>query len=89
MENINNEIFSDILEQSALTVEISHPNTMKHCVAVKLRYCNQLNRTKLDLNLILTLFLKSAEIPLQSKRLVLMLLVSKKHTRGLCYPRTL
>lgn len=89
MENINNEIFSDILEQSAITVVISHLNTLKHFVAVELRYSNQLNRTKLGLDVILTLFLKSAEIPLLSKRLVLMFLVSKEHTRGLWYPHIL
>ena len=90
MENINNEIFSDILEQSAITVLISHLNTLKHFVAVELRYSNQLNHTKLCLDVIsLTLFLKSAEIPLLSKRLFLMFLVSKEHTRGLWYPHIL
>ena len=78
IENINNEIFSDILEQSAITVMISHLNTLKHFVAVDMRYSNQLNRTKLCLDVILTLFVKSAEIPLLSKRLVLMFLVSKQ-----------
>ena len=58
-------------------------NTLKRCVAVKLRFFNQLNRTKLGLDVILTSFLKSPEIPLLSKRLVLMFLVSKEHTRGL------
>ena len=77
LENINNEIFSDILEQSAITMVIIHLNASKHCVAVELRYSNQLNRTKLGLDVILTLFLKSAEIPLLSKRLVLMFLVLK------------
>ena len=81
MENIINDIFSDILEQSAITVVISHQNTLRHCAAVELRYLNQLNRTELGLNVILRLFLKSAEIPLLSKRLVLMFLVSKEHTR--------
>ena len=85
MENINNEI----LEQSATTVVISHLNTLKHCVAVELQYSNQLNRLKLGLDVILTLVLKSDEIPLLSKRLVLMFLVSKKHTRGLWYPHIL
>ena len=89
MENINNVTFSDILEQSAITVVISHLNTLKHFVAVELRYSNQLNRTKVCLNVIFTLFLKSAEIPLLSKRLVLMFLVSKEHTRGLWYPHIL
>ena len=89
MENINNEIFSDILEQRAIPVVISHLNTLKHLVAVKLRYSNQLNSTKLCLDVILTLFLKSAEIPLLSKRLVLMFLVSKELTRGLWYPHIL
>ena len=89
MENINNEIFSDILEQSAITVVISHLNTLKHCAAVRLRNSNQLNRTKLGLDVTLTLFLKSVEIPLQSKRLVLMFLVSKGQTRGLWYPHIL
>ena len=70
--------FSDILEQSAITVMISHLNTLKHFVAVELRYSNQLNHTKLCLDVILTLFFKSAEIPLLSKRLVLMFLVSKQ-----------
>ena len=56
--------FSDILEQSAITMVISHLNTLKHFVAVELRYSNQLNRTKLCLDVILTLFFKSAEIPL-------------------------
>ena len=77
MENINNEVFSDILEQSAITVVISYLNTLKHFVAVELRYSNHLNRTKLCLDVILRLFLKSAEIPLLSKRLVLMFLVPK------------
>ena len=86
MENMNNEIFSDILEQSAITVVISHLNTLEHFVAVKLHYFNQLNRTKLGLDVILTLFLRSAEIPMLSKRLVLMFPVSKEHTRGLWYP---
>ena len=81
--------FSDIIEQSEITVVISHLNMLKHCVAVELRYFNQLNRTKLCLDVILTLFLKSAEIPLLSKRLVLMFLVSKEHTRGLWYPHIL
>ena len=62
LENINYEIFSDILEQSAITVVISHLNRLKHFVAVELRYSNQLNRTKLCLDVILTLFVKSAEI---------------------------
>ena len=83
MENINNEIISDILEQSAIIVVISHLNTLKHFVAVGLRYSNQLNRTKLWLDVILTLFLKSAEIPLLSKRLGQMLFVSKERTRGI------
>ena len=48
--------FSDILEQSAITVMISHLNTLKHFVAVELRYSNQLNHTKLCLDVILTLF---------------------------------
>ena len=78
LENINNEIFSDISEQSAITVVISHLNTLKHFVAAELRYSNQLNRTKLCLDVILTLVFKSAEIPLLSKRLVLMFLVSKQ-----------
>ena len=81
--------FSDILEQSAITVLISHLNTLKHFVAVELRYSNSLNRTKLCLDVILTLFLKSAETPLLSKRLVLMFLVSKEHTRGLWDPHIL
>ena len=89
MANINNEIFSDILGQSAITVEISHLNTLKHFVVVEMRYSNQLNRTKLCLDVILTLFFKSAEIPLLSKRLDLMFLVSKEHTRGLWYPHIL
>ena len=89
MENIDNEIFSDILEQSTITVVISHLNTLEHFVAVELRYSNQLNRNNLCLDVILTLFLKSAEIPLLSKRLVLMTLVSKEHTRGLWYPHIL
>ena len=83
MENINNETFSDILEQSTIAVVISHLNTLKHFVAVELRYSNQLNRTKRCLDVILTSFLKSAEIPLLSERLFLILLVSKEHTRGL------
>ena len=89
IKNINNEIFSDIIEQNAIAVVISQLNTLKHCVAVELlQLChfNQLNRTKLGLDVILTLFLKSSEIPLLSKRLVLMFLVSKEHTRGLWYP---
>ena len=82
MENINNEIVSDILKKSAITVVISHLNTLKHFVAVELRYSNQLNRTKLCLDVILTLFFKSAEIPLLSKILVLMFLVSKQAYKG-------
>ena len=74
-ENLNNEIFSDILEQSATTVVISHLKTLEHLVAAKLRYSNQPNRTKLGLDVILTSFLKSPEIPLLSKRLVLMFLI--------------
>ena len=81
--------FSDILEQRAITVVMSHLNTLKLCIAVKLCYSNQLNRSKLRLDVILTLFLKSAEILLLSKRLVLMFLVSKEHTRGLWYPNIL
>ena len=69
--------FSDILEQSAITVMIIHLNTTKHCAAVDLRYSNHLNRIELGLDVILTLFLKIAEIPLVSKRLVLMLIVFK------------
>ena len=38
MENNSNEIFSNILEQCAKTVVISHLNTLKHRVAVELRY---------------------------------------------------
>ena len=87
MGNIINELFSDILEESAITVVISRQNTLRHCASVELRYFNRLNRTKLGLDVILTLFLKSAEIPLLSKRLVLMFLVSKEHTRGLLYPQ--
>ena len=62
---------------------ISLLNTLKNCVAIELRYSSQLNRFKFGLDVILTLFLKSAEIPLLSKRLVLMFLVSKEHIRGL------
>ena len=83
MENINNEIFSEILEPSAITVVISHLTTLEHCAAVEMRYFNQLNRTKFGLDVILTLSLKSAEITLLSKKLVLMFLISKEHTRGL------
>ena len=79
MENINNEIFSDILEQNAITVVISQLTTLKLCAAVELRYSNQLNRTKLGLDVILTLSLKSAGI----EKIGLMFLVSKEHTRGL------
>ena len=86
MENINNEIFSDILEQSAITVVISHLNTLKHCAVVELHCFSQLNHTKLGLDVILTLFLKSAEVPLLSKRLISIFLVYKEHTRGLWYP---
>ena len=86
MESINNEIFSYILEQSAITVVINYLYTLKHFVAVELCYSNQLNRTKLFLDVILTLFLKSAEIPLLSKRLVLIFRVSKEHTSCLWYP---
>ena len=75
--------FSDISELSAISVAISHLNTFKHCVAA------ELNRTKLGLDVILTLFLNSPEIPLLSKRLVLKFLVSKEHTRGLWYPHIL
>ena len=68
---------------------ISHLNMLKHFVAIELRYSNQLNRTQLCLDAILTLFLKSSKIPFQSKRLVLMFLVSKEHTRGLWYSHVL
>ena len=80
---------SDILEQSAIAVVIIHLNTLKHCVAVKLRYSSQLKRFKFGLDVILTLFLKSAETPLLFKRFVLMFLVSKKHNKGLWYPHIL
>ena len=80
--------FSDILEQSAITVVISHLTTLK-LVAIELRYSSQLNCFKFGLDVILTLFLKSAEIPLLSKRLVLMFLVSKEHFRDLWYPHIL
>ena len=89
MIKINNEIFSDIFEESAKTLVISHLNTLKHFVAVELRYSKQLNRTKLCLDVILTLFLKSAEVPLLSKRLVLMFLVSTENAWGLWYPHIL
>ena len=91
MENINNEFFSDILEQSKITGEINHLNTLKHCVEVELRYSNQLfNRTKLGLDVIVTLFLKSAEIPLLSKKHGFSVAqVSKEHARGLWYPHIL
>ena len=46
-QNVNNDFFSEILEQSAIKVAVSHPNTLKHCVAVDLRCSNQLNRNKL------------------------------------------
>ena len=78
-----------ILVQSATTVVISNLNTLKRFVAVELRYSNQLNRTKLCLDVILTLFLKSAEIPLLSKRLVLIFRVSEEHTKGIWYPHIL
>ena len=89
MENFNNEILSGILEQNTIKVVISHLNMLKYCIAVELRYSNQLNRIKVGLDVILTLFLKSAETPLLSKRLVLMFLVSIEHTRGLEYPHLL
>ena len=79
----------DILEQSAITVVTSHLNTLKRFVAVELCYSNQLNRTKLCLDVILALFFKSAGIPLLSKRLILNFLVSKEHTRGLWDPHIL
>ena len=70
--------FSEILELSAISVEISHLNTLKHCVAAELPYSNQLNRTKrLGLDVIMTLFLNSHEVPFLSKKMVLMLLVYK------------
>ena len=62
MENINNEIFSDILEQSAKTVVTSHLNTLKHSAAVEMRYSNQLKRTKLGFDVILTVFLNPLAI---------------------------
>ena len=37
MQNINNEFFSGILEQSAITVVTSNLNTLKQFVAVELR----------------------------------------------------
>ena len=80
---------SEILEQSAITVVISHLNTLKHIVAVELRYSSQLNRTKICLDVISTLFLTSAETPLLSKRLVLMFLVSNEHTKGIWNPHIL
>ena len=81
--------FSAILEQSAIKLAISNLNTLKHCAAVEMRFSNQLNRTKLGFDVILTLFLKSAEIPMLSERLVFMFLVSKEHTRGLWCPHIL
>ena len=84
MENINNEFF-DILEQSAITVVISHLNTLGHCAAVEMRYFNQLNPTNFGLDVILTLSLKSAEITLLSKKLGLKFLISKEHARGLWF----
>ena len=45
-------IFSEILEQSAITVAVSHPNTLKHCIAADLGYFYQLNRTKLGYDVI-------------------------------------
>ena len=78
-----------ILVQSATSVVISHLNTLKRFVAVELRYSNQLNRTKLSLDIILTLFLKSAEISLLSKKLVLIFRISKEHTKGFWYPHIL
>ena len=89
MENINNEIFYEILEQSAITVVIIHLNKLKHWAAVKMRYSNQQNRTKLNLDVILTLFLKTAEIPLLLKRLVLVFVFSIEHTMGLWYTHIL
>ena len=82
MGNINNEIFSDVLEQSALTVVISHLNTLKHCVAVELCHSNQIPHQAWLLRHFYVIF-KSAEIPLLLKRLVEMFLVSKEHTGGL------
>ena len=69
MENINNEIISNILEQSAVTAVISHLNTLKPCAAVELRYSNHLNRTKLGLDGNWTLFLKSAATPLLREKI--------------------
>ena len=62
-KNISNEIFSDVLEQSAITLVMSYLNTLKHCVAAELRYSNQLNHTKLGLDVILTSFLNHLRSP--------------------------
>ena len=81
--------FSDISEQSAIPVVISHLNTFKHYVEAELCYSNLLNRTNFSLDVILTSFLKSPEVPWLAKRLVLMCLVSKEHPRGFWYPHIL
>ena len=76
-ENLNNEFLRAKGNNSC----DHHLNTLKHYAAVELRYSDQLNRIKLGEDVILALFLKSDEIPLLSKRLVLMFLVSKEHAR--------
>ena len=60
---------------------IIHPNTLKQCAAV-LRCSSQLNRFKLGLAVILTLFLKSAEVPLLLKRLVVLMFLVFKSILG-------
>ena len=44
-------IFLEVVEQNALKVAVSDPNTLQNCVAAVSRYnnprCNQLNHTKL------------------------------------------
>ena len=62
-KHINNEIWSDSLEQSAITVVISHLNSLKHCVAAKLRHSYRLNQTKLGLDVIVTSFLNHLKSP--------------------------
>ena len=49
-------ILSVILEQRVISVVVSHPDTLKHCVASRFALTNQHNHTKLGLTVILTSF---------------------------------
>ena len=69
-------LVSVILELRAITVVVSHEDTLKH------RFDNH---SKLGLNIILTSFAKPPKITLQSIRFVSMFLESIEHNRGIGY----